>query len=172
MSLIAHDFRTPIKDILHTAALWQSGTQDQSLMLASIGQVELNSRSTPDNFDGILRWIKSQFSHFEYNLVPCNIRELLIGVVNDLQQETRSKSHTDIIDIPSTITVTADAEILQFVHPSILRQIITLTKDGGTITIKAQQHGGKTTVVIEGHPVDVTPSLLRLLDLPQQEDKL
>lgn len=172
LSLIAHDFRAPIKDILHTAALWREGSHDHQLMLDSIERVEGSSRRALDNFDGILRWIKSQFSHYQYTPVSCNLGEMFIVVAGDMQEEADNKDNSIVMDIPAATTVAADKEILQFVHRTLLRQILTLTGHGGTVSISATQHGGRSTVIVEGHPVNVTPALLHLLDGPPQEDSL
>jgi signal transduction histidine kinase len=172
LSLIAQDFRAPIKDILNTAALWQLGTHDHPSMLESILRVEQDSRRTLDNFDGILRWIKSRFSDFQYHPEPCHIHEMLTNVVNSMQQDAESKGLDIAMDVPLNMTTTADHEMLQFVHRTVLRQIISLTGNGGSIRIKALQLAGATTVTIKGHPIPVTPSLLQLLELSQQEDKL
>ncbi|MEI3802786.1 MULTISPECIES: ATP-binding protein [unclassified Chitinophaga] len=172
LSLIAHDFRAPINDILHTARLWQRGTNNQRAMLNSIGRVELDSRRTLDNFDGILRWIKSQFSDFAYHPVPCDINEMIAEIIAGIEAEAGNQSPRITTSIPDATVVAADAEMLQFVHRTILRQLITLTGNNGTIDIQVQQHAGQTTFTATGSPIAVTPPLLRLLDLPQQEDKL
>jgi signal transduction histidine kinase len=172
LSLIANDFRTPIKDIIETAALWQTGTHYRDTLLDSIQRVEQDSRITLDNFDGILRWIKSQFSDFAYYPVACNIEEMLREVVESMQADANNKELTMHPDLPAAIVVAADPEMLQFVHRTLLRQIMTLTDTGGSIRIKAQQHAGETVVTVQGHPITVTDSLLNLLNFPQQEDKL
>jgi signal transduction histidine kinase len=172
LSLIANDFRAPINDILHTARLWQRGSNDQRTMLASIGRVELDSRRTLDNFDGILRWIKSQFSDFTYHPVSCDINEMISEVITGIQADADNKGLHITTSIPAATVIAADPEMLQFVHRTILRQIITLTGNNGAINIQVQQHAGQTTFIAEGAPIAVTPSLLRLLDLPQQEEKL
>lgn len=172
LSLIAQDFRTPIKDIIETAALWQRGTHDRKALLDSIVRVEQDSRVTLDNFDGILRWIKSQFSDFVFHPVACDITEMLPKVTDSMQADVDNKGLSIDIHVPLATAVAADPDMLQFVHRTLLRQIIALTGHGGTIRIKAEQQDGETIVWMEGHPVTVTPALLCLLDLPQPEDKL
>lgn len=172
LSLIAQDFRAPIKDIIETAMLWQRGTHDRKALLGSIVRVEQDSRVTLDNFDGILRWIKSQFSDFVFHPVACDITEMLPKVIDSMQTDADSKGLSIDIQVLSATAVAADPDMLQFVHRTLLRQIITLTGHGGTIRIKAEQHDGGTIVRVEGQPIAVTPALLGLLDLPQPEDKL
>lgn len=172
LSLIANDFRTPIKDIIETAVLWQTGTHNRSTLLSSIERVEQDSRITLDNFDGILRWIKSQFSDFVYHPVACHPEEMLREVVESMQADADNKGLTIHTDLPVALVVTADPDMLQFVHRTLLRQIIGLTGAGGSIRIKAQQHAGETMVTVQGHPIEKAASLLGLLDQPQQEDKL
>ncbi|HEY9256518.1 hypothetical protein [Chitinophaga sp.] len=172
LSLIANDFRTPVNEIIETAALWQSGTHHYSTLLSSIERVEQNSRITLDNFDGILRWIKSQFSDFAYHPIVCNIEEMLLEVVDSMQTHASNNRVTIIPDLPVAVVVAADPDMLQFVHRTLLRQMIMLTGSGGDIRIKAQQDTGETVVTIQGSPITVTASLLDLLARPQQEDKL
>lgn len=172
LSLIANDFRTPIKDIIETAVQWQKGTHTRNTLLDSIQGVEQNSRITLDNFDGILRWIKSQFSDFAYHPTTCNLKEMLREVMERMEADAGNKRLTITPDLPAGIMVSADPDMLQFVHRTLLRQIIGLTSAGGNIRIKAQQQAGETTVTVLGHPVEEAASLSGLLDQPQEEDKL
>ncbi|MCW3465052.1 sensor histidine kinase [Chitinophaga nivalis] len=172
LSLIAHDFRAPLKDILHTARWWQHSPPDRQSMLNSLSRIELNSRKTLDTFDGILRWIKLQLTGFSYLPASCDIHVLFATALEHMQENIRSKQLTTHLEVPLDTLLAADNEVLQFVHRTLLGQIIALTGHLGTLTITARSQNRQTIVTIKGYPIMITPALLQLLDHPQQHDGL
>ncbi|HVI48051.1 MAG TPA: hypothetical protein VM802_24500 [Chitinophaga sp.] len=169
--LIAHDFRSPLNDILHIAASWKKSRHDRSRMLGSIGRVELASKRTLDSFDGILRWIRSQFSGYVYIPAIINIKRTMTTAIQYIQYDADEKKVQVILSVPIAVTVAANHEMLQFVNNNLLQEMLLHIRDEGTVTITAQQEAGTVRVIVEGFPVVTPQSVLRAPDL-LQDDKL
>ncbi|PSL43344.1 signal transduction histidine kinase [Chitinophaga niastensis] len=170
LSFVARDFRAPLNEIISTAESWQQqGSPDNDTILTSITSVETASRRTLRLFDGILYWIKSQFPGFIYTPGSFNTREMLAAAIQGIQSEATGKQLQIVLEIPDNLTMAADQEMLAFVHHTLLQHTVALITAGGTMMITALLFEGKIQVTIKGHPVVVTPALLYLLDLPQDD---
>jgi len=138
ISVVAHDFREPLQNIIKVSALFRNGDADLILRQKLIRETENNSRKTLEIFDNILRWIKSQLSGFVYAPAPCNLKEMFSGMV---------------ADIPEDLQVAGDQEMLQFVHRSLLQGAATLGKD---IRVVAEQEAERIKVMVISAPTVLT----------------
>lgn len=136
ISIIAHDFREPLNDVVHVAGLFQNENADRESLQQIVDKAEQSSRKTLIVFDGILRWIKSQLSGFVYSPAPCHLQALMNEVIPHIGDT-----------IPGNLTVAGDPEMLQFIHRSLLRR-------GDQPEIKAVKAAEEITVTISLHAPD------------------
>lgn len=130
ISVVAHDFREPLQNIIRVSALFGSGDTDPVLRQQLIKDTEKGSRKTLEIFDNILRWIKSQLSGFIYTPAPCNLQEMFSGVV---------------VEIPEGLQVAGDQEMLLFVHRSLLQGAAALGKD---VKVVAEEETDRVKVTV------------------------
>jgi hypothetical protein len=142
ISVIAHDFREPLQNIIRVSALFRNKDADPVLRQKLIDDTERSSRKTLEIFDNILRWIKSQLSGFVYAPAPCDLRELFgeLGIVD--------------IQIPEGLKVAGDQEMLQFVHRSLLQGAGVF--GSGDIQIAAVQEAEQVKVTVATGNVHLT----------------
>lgn len=138
ISVVAHDFREPLQNIIQVSALFRNGDEDPVLRQQLIQDTELSSRRTLEIFDNILRWIKSQLSGFVYAPAPCDLQEMFSGVD---------------ADIPSGLIVAGDQEMLQFVHRSLLQGAYVLGKE---VKVVAEKEADRVKVMVISTPAMLT----------------
>jgi signal transduction histidine kinase len=138
ISVVAHDFREPLQNIIRVSALFRNGDADPALRQKLIKDTEHSSRKTLEIFDNILRWIKSQLSGFVYAPAPCNLKDMFSGV---------------IAEIPEGLQVAGDQAMLQFVHRSLLQGATTLGKD---VRVVAEQEAERVKVMVISSPTVLT----------------
>ncbi len=138
ISVVAHDFREPLQNIIRVSALFRNGDAEAVLRQQLIRDTENSSRKTLEIFDNILRWIKSQLSGFVYAPAPCDLKEMFSGVLTE---------------IPEGLQVAGDYEMLQFVHRSLLQGAATLGKE---IKVVAEQEAERVKVMVISYPTVLT----------------
>ncbi|GAA0523668.1 sensor histidine kinase [Chitinophaga japonensis] len=148
ISVVAHDFRNPLNNIIRMAALLQSRSLSREEMMRIIEQVETASGKTLAVFDSILRWIKSQLSGFVYAPAPCPVNAMMTDARQSVQQAAAEKQVSIAIEVPDDIQVAAEREMLQFAHRSLLHHAVTLAAQQGRVVITAQEAAGAVKVLV------------------------
>jgi signal transduction histidine kinase len=149
ISVVAHDFRNPLENIIRMAVLMQTHSLDRNEMLRIIDQVQAASGKTLDIFESILRWIKSQLSGFVYAPSPCYIRDMMQEALLSVQHAAQQKRITVRIDVPENVQVAAEREMLQFVHRSLLNSAVQFSMPGNQVTVSSAGEDGIVKVSVK-----------------------
>ncbi|NSL85770.1 HAMP domain-containing histidine kinase [Chitinophaga sp. Mgbs1] len=166
LSLIAHDFRTPLKEIQHNAIRWQQGTPELPAMIGGLQGVAMNARRVLDTFDNILRWVKLQLNGFAFTPAPCDTGALINAAITHLQEEIRQQHLQVVTDIPAGHIAAAHHDMLQSVNRTLLRQLIHLSGENGILRISILRQSQQIRVICCGFPVHTTPAALQAADHP------
>ncbi|MET7000135.1 sensor histidine kinase [Chitinophaga defluvii] len=148
ITIIANDFRLPLQHIVEVSALIRSRTMGQVEMMEMIEQIAASSRNTLVVFDNILRWIKSQLSGFVYTPQPCFLHSMMMVAMDSVGSAAAEKQVKIFNHLPENLTVTANREMLQFVHRHLLEAAVTASAIKSTIIIVARQEDGGVYVSI------------------------
>jgi signal transduction histidine kinase len=160
ISVVAHDFRDPLNNIIRVASLLQTHSLGREEMEQIIEQVKVSSAKTLAVFDSILRWIKSQLSGFIYAPAPCNIKIMMAEAQQSIQHAAQEKKIWITIDVPDDILVAAEPEMLQFVHRSLLNSAINFSKQAGRVIVTTRQEAGAIKVLVRVLKVSIVPAML------------
>ncbi|MBP1650580.1 MAG: histidine kinase [Bacteroidetes bacterium] len=148
ISLIAHDFRSPLIQIIEITAYLQQGAFSVQEAAALFRRLENNAENTLQIFENILRWIRTQLSGFVYQPLPCTPADLIKEAMGGMKEEMLEKQVQVIIQVPPHIQVLADKEMLQFVHRNLMHNAIKFSPARGTIALTATTSNGVVTVSI------------------------
>lgn len=162
ISIVAHDFRKPLDDIIRMAVMLQTHSLDREEMMDTIDQVQAASGKTLDIFESILRWIKSQLSGFIYAPAPCNIRDMMQEALLSVQTDAEEKQVTIKMELPATIQVAAEREMLQFIHRSLFNSAVQFSLPGTQITVSSFEEDGAVKVLVKAAKTASTELLLPL----------
>ncbi|MBV7533269.1 HAMP domain-containing sensor histidine kinase [Chitinophaga sp. sic0106] len=160
ISLIAHDFRSPLNNIISISSF----VKDEAISLDDakdmIQQVDNRARNTLQVFDGILRWMKTQLTGFSYQPKPYVIKDLMTISANNIQHLLTDKNLQLVIDESTDLPVYADFEMLQFVNRNLLHNATKYSASGKKITVTATRNENMVTVVITDEGSGIDPAVL------------
>ncbi len=158
ISMIAHDFRTPLYNIVNITGFIDEKSLTVREAANMISEVEHTAAGTLVIFEEILRWIRTQLSGFVYRPEIFLLEEMISNTVKSLQHLLTGKEIRIITEIPANATVAADYEMLQFIHRNFLHNAIKFSPDHGSITVTATRNNGWLTVAFtdEGSGIDAT----------------
>ncbi len=163
ISLIAHDFRSPLIHISEITSFVKENALTLEEAAGMMVKVERSSRNTLHTFENILRWISSQLSGFVYTPEPCTLATLLSEATDNLDDIITEKEAEIRINIPATLQVMAERQMLQFVHRNFIHNAVKFSPRAGVIDITAVVTDRNVTVTITdqgpGIPEDILPQL-------------
>jgi signal transduction histidine kinase len=156
ISMIAHDFRTPLHSIVNITGFIDKKTITVTEAAEMILEVEQTATTTLGVFEEILRWIRTQLSGFVYRPEIFSLTDMIGAIAQNLQHLLAEKKIQLVTAIPEGTTVLADFEMLQFIHRNFIHNAIKFSPPNGVITIKAIRNDGWITVsfIDEGSGID------------------
>lgn len=175
ISMIAHDFRTPLYNIVNITGFIDEKALTVTDAASMIVEVEHTASDTLVIFEEILRWIRTQLSGFVYHPKIFLLEEMISATTGALQHLLAGKDIQLSIDIPAGTTVVADYEMLQFIHRNFLHNAVKFSPDYGIITIKATRKNNWLTVSFtdEGSGIDaaVLPHLFNWNNSTSEQER-
>ncbi|HVI48050.1 MAG TPA: HAMP domain-containing sensor histidine kinase [Chitinophaga sp.] len=163
VSMIAHDFRSPLSNIINITTFLKEEMLTTEEAAEWMQEVESTTGNTLKTFDNILTWINSQLSGFSYDPQPCTPAIMITETLQYFESFIHEKKLQVEVDIPSSVTVFADHEMLQFIHRNFIHNAIKFSPSGGTIIITAgmQDDDFMLSVADEGPGIsaDILPCL-------------
>jgi signal transduction histidine kinase len=156
ISILAHDFREPLNNIIAVSELFRDEGADREVMQETIDKAEASSIKTLGVFDGILRWIKSQLSGFVYSPAPCHLQEQFNNTISGIGNT-----------IAPNLVVAGDHEMLQFVHRNLLRYACSKSDN---VTIQAVKAADEICVKITVPAPTMSPEMAAKLFEHHEDD--
>ncbi|RFM34271.1 ATP-binding protein [Chitinophaga silvisoli] len=171
ISLIAHDFRSPLIQIIEITAYLQQGAFSVQEAAILFKRLENNAENTLQIFENILRWIRTQLSGFIYQPVPCTPAALIKEAMNAMKEEILERQVQISVQVPADLQVLADKEMLQFVHRNLLHNAVKFSPERGTIAITAGIDKEMVTINIADEGTGISTDMLDHLFEYRPENK-
>lgn len=146
-SVIAHDLRSPIGtmkmifEVLLDQLPVEKVGEDARAFLVDGSYV---SEQTFMLLDNLLKWTKSQLDRFEAALQDVPLRETVIFSSYIFKYMAQAKSVTIEYDIPESLTVRCDVEMLKTVVRNMLSNALKFSKENSVINVRANDVGDGT----------------------------
>ncbi|WP_161596635.1 sensor histidine kinase [Chitinophaga vietnamensis] len=137
ISLIAHDFRSPLNNIIGITSFVEQDALTVDDAASLIIRIESTATATLQVFEAILRWMRTQLSGFVYRPQCLSIKELVAEAEKTVAHILAEKSLRAVINIPDGMLVKADYEMLQFIHRNFLHNAAKFSPANGVITVSA-----------------------------------
>jgi two-component system sensor histidine kinase/response regulator len=138
MSIISHDLRTPLTNVRQYLEL----LSHDGLSAAERQELEQYLLKSTNNAIGmlsnLLHWTKSQMEGPSVSLAEVNLLTVLMATLEMEKMHAAKKDITLESEIPSGLTVIADADMLQLVVRNLISNAIKFTPAGGQIRVNAQ----------------------------------
>jgi len=148
-SVISHDLRSPITQVISMFTLWEAGALDSEEMAATTPVIKSGIINTLELLDNLLIWSKNQLQGFNFNPLPFDAYELIAENINDLQNHiAQKKLIVENFLLPGTCLF-ADREMVKIVLRNLMSNAIKFTPQGGSITINSYIENDKIILSVE-----------------------
>lgn len=139
-SIISHDLRSPFSGFLGMTQIMAE--ELQTLTIDQIQELSESMKSSATNLSRLLENLL-QWARMQQGLIPFKPEMIKLNSVVDesialIVEPAKNKGIDLIFDIPSTITVLADRNMLQTVIRNLVSNAVKFTPKGGKISISAK----------------------------------
>jgi len=148
-SVISHDLRSPIAQMISTFALWEAGDLDNEEMAVIAPVMKSGIVNTLDLLDNLLIWSKNQLQGFNFNPLPFDAHELVAENINDLHHHIAQKELIVGNFLPPDTRIFADREMVKIVLRNLMSNAIKFTPRGGSININSYVENDKIILSVE-----------------------
>lgn len=137
ISVIAHDVRQPFSTIVMLSSVFNDDvdllTEEEKLGIMK--ELAETSQKSLSFMDGLLEWIKSKKTGFEYQPEKLLIKDLIFEANTFFKIAQEKKQIKLVLDIPSATTVLAHKQMLLFILRNILNNATKFSPVEGAIHI-------------------------------------
>jgi signal transduction histidine kinase len=148
-SVISHDLRSPITQVIGLLNLWEEGDMKHQEMSELTPVVKNRIIQTLDLLDNLLIWSNNQLQGFKFKANPFALDHLVSQILQSLKTSIVQKS----LIVENTITpdtiVYADSEMIKIVLRNLISNSIKFTPTNGSIKIKSNFENGHVVIAVE-----------------------
>lgn len=164
VSILAHDFRSPLISTLYMVRLLQKDmelTEAEKTSFYSTINEDING--ILENFDATLQWIKRQLGEFKINPEAVNMRELLDEAISGYSMQFKEKNITVVNNISAGIMTESDKEMLQFVNRNLLSNALKFSPQNKTIILDAAKNNAELVISVGDEGTGLSPTQIEQL---------
>ncbi|NQX40005.1 Signal transduction histidine kinase [Pedobacter steynii] len=150
ISVIAHDVRQPFSTIVMLANVFNDDVDllSEEEKLGIMKELSETSQKSLSFMDGLLEWIKSKKTGFEYQPEELQLNGLIIEANTFFRIAQEKKNIKLTVNIPEQTRVLTHKQMLLFILRNILNNATKFSPLGGTITIDSSIENGNIVISI------------------------
>ncbi len=168
-SIISHDLRTPITQVIDLLDLWEEGDMSTQEIEALLPSFKVSGLNTLELLDNLLIWSKNQLRDFNFYPVLFDIGKTTDSVINKLRPAINQKKLSVANEIPSSVAVYADEEMITIILRNLLSNAIKFTSENGFIRLTGSIKNGFAIISILDNGVGVkSEDQLTIFNTPAQ----
>jgi len=165
-SIVSHDLRSPMNGILGLTGMINS--EIDSFSKDHIREMAMSIHTSASNIiqllHGLLEWSQLQRGNNHFNPQTIALANAVHRCIHLLRESSKAKSITVIFNVPDTINVFADKNMLDSILRNLVSNAIKFTPKGGQIEISAVQNESQTIVIgIKDDGIGMNDSILAKL---------
>jgi signal transduction histidine kinase len=169
--IVTHDIRDPLAILLSLTDMLDGERSRFSADSAEVLDiVRAKAEATFEMVENLLDWVRCQRGGISLHPQPTPL-SLLVREVASLLENKRAAKQIDLQnDVHEEIRVYADREAVRLVLRNLLANAIKYTRQGGSVSIGAEENGGTVTVAVKDNGIGMAPERVNMLfgDLPLQ----
>ncbi len=144
ISIISHDFRSPLNSLEGVLQLFSDGHISESEMKLFAHDLRLKVHFTTNLLDNLLNWAKNQMQGISPGPEPFDTYKLSEETIHlvALQAENKGVKIVNEILVDRHTQIFADYEMIKLVLRNLLSNAIKFTNRGGEVRIKAVEQDG------------------------------
>ena len=151
ISVIAHDVRQPFSTIVMLASVFNDDVDllSEEEKLGIMKELAETSQKSLSFMDGLLEWIKSKKTGFEYQPEKLQIKDLIVEANTFFKIAQEKKNIKLTGNIPEQTTVLAHKQMLLFILRNILNNATKFSPVDGSIIIDSSIDNGNMRIAIQ-----------------------
>ena len=139
LSIISHDLRSPVNNVISIVDLFETGTLDEAEKKELLSTLKKHVIVTLDTLDTILKWGQTQLRGVTINKIKLDINNTINKNIDLLFLSAKQKSIKLINKSDESIEVTFDDDHLNFILRNLISNAIKFSKANSEINIEAQR---------------------------------
>ncbi|MCA1753364.1 MAG: HAMP domain-containing histidine kinase [Spirochaeta sp.] len=155
MSIIAHDLRSPMANILSLMSLFESHDLDEEERKELMTELQHTVGSTEYLLDNVIGWASRSLESSPYEFSYIQVDKLLSELADSIRHEMEGKGNRLVVQLTGGGEVTCDRNVLVFVIRNLLNNANKFTADG-TITLAAKVTAKEATITVADTGVGMT----------------
>ncbi len=161
-SIISHDLKNPIGNILLITDLLNSSLKDQD----STSQLELveligsQAKETLTLLETLLEWARSQTGQIQYHPQLLDLNTIIDPVTESLNATALMKNITIESELSDQIQIYADLNMMYTILRNLLTNAIKFTNPGGTIRISSEIKENEAEITIADNGIGMDKNTL------------
>lgn len=161
-AIISHDLRGSISNYLNYTTVLKESVEkwEPEKTKLWIGEMEKSSVSSRYILENLLYWSRDQLKELRSNLNEVNINLLISQLIKSMKGQADVKSVTLISNVPETIKIISDNNLLEIILRNIILNAIKFTPENGSISISVTDKMKKLSIVVNDNGVGIPAEIL------------
>ncbi|WP_395057521.1 ATP-binding protein [Flavobacterium sp.] len=161
LSIIGHDLKTPIANLMSLSSLFKSGDITESEFLEMVEAINEGSTETLGLLDNTLNWAKLNFEEIQTKNEVTNIKNIITPIIEVYKTIINNKKITFNLNLDKKFEANSDPELVTIIIRNIIPNAIKFTPENGIITVKTLKNKISITDNGVGMSDDKIASILR-----------
>jgi len=148
LSIIAHDLRSPLASLVSILNLAQSKRLTEAEINHLLPMLSKNVDNTSALLENLLQWAQSQQKGERIHPEQVKLRTLVEEKISFFEKRASEKGVRLINEVEENTTLWADINMVRMILRNLISNALKFCDQGNSITIRASQDGGFTTVQV------------------------
>ena len=159
LSIIGHDLKEPLSSLQSYLEILVDFDLEESEKQELKSELLTMTKNASVMLSNILLWSRGQMQNFNPDLHPVSVSAALVPVMNQVENIGKSKEIDFWIDIPESIRIEADQQMLELVLRNLLMNAIKFTPKGGNVWVTAHVENASCVIQIKDDGVGIPDEL-------------
>lgn len=164
-SIVAHDIKNPMSAIVGFSELFMEKLKD--LQREDLNQmaalIHKSSTGVVELLDNLSTWARAQTGRLSFKPKEVDLTSLIHEVISLLQGQSLAKSISIRLNLPETLKVIADVDMISTIVRNLVSNAIKFTDSYGMIILSAQTNERETIVSIQDNGIGMKKERLNAL---------
>jgi two-component system, sensor histidine kinase and response regulator len=160
LSIIAHDIRSPLTSLKSILPFLVNRNLRPDDLQRTITSIDHQVDQLTHFLDNVLRWAKNNTEEIRPRFERIMLHTLVDEVI-ELHQLQAKKKHVQVYtNIPKTITVMADKEMLRVVLRNLVSNALKFSNPVDSVHVRAEAHEGLVNISVQDTGAGISPEAI------------
>ncbi|HXH99134.1 MAG TPA: histidine kinase N-terminal 7TM domain-containing protein [Sphingobacteriaceae bacterium] len=165
-SVIAHDLRSPLINLLEILNLASDGNISESELRMFLPQLKKDVGHTTNLVENLLQWSKSQLKGEITKPVKLDLQKMTGSIIQTFSDKASEKGIRLENNLSESFYAYADKDMIQAVYRNLISNAIKFCSKGDMIQVSCEVNKGETTLCITDTGVGISESDISKLFKP------